>query len=106
MVEVSDSEDPFIFDEEEESVEEEEEEEDQTEKRKRRAPQKRNRVPWTKKECIELEQFFGKFLAAKTVPGRKDVQRVMKEMKAAKCECVRREPHLIIKKISAINHKK
>lgn len=72
---------------------------------KRRPPRHTNRVPWTKKEVAEIHEYFGDYLKSKTTPGKREVVKKLERMSRKDCECSRRDPHLIIKKISAMNHK-
>ena len=72
---------------------------------KRRPPRYTNRVPWTKKEVAEIHEYFRDYLKSKTTPGKREVVKKLERLSRKDCECSRRDPHLIIKKISAMNHK-
>jgi hypothetical protein len=64
------------------------------------------RVKWTQVELGELEKYFKKFIDSKITPRAKDCENVRAQSQKKGGQLHRRAAHLIIKKISAINHRK
>jgi len=64
------------------------------------------RQKWSEKETEELKKFFSKHLDRKVAPRRADCLKAKQESFKNGGELHKRSWHLIVKKISAINHKK
>ena len=80
-------------------------EEELLENEKPRKSTTTTRVKWTSGEIQELNKYFGKYLSTKTTPGQKECLKVINLSRKKGGELHRRNPPLIIKKISNINKK-
>ncbi|XP_033751889.1 uncharacterized protein LOC117335804 [Pecten maximus] len=89
----------------EESAEEKDEEDEELEEveKKKKAP---SRQRWTAAETEELKEIFGDFLKSKTTPRQAVVEKMKKKSKKGNGVLHLRANHLIIKKISNMNHAK
>lgn len=89
---------------EEAGLEEEEEEEDEVQTRKK--VKKTTRQRWTDDEVKEIKEYFKDFLKSGTTPRSTFIDRMKQKSKVNKGVIHLRENHLIIKKISNMNHSK
>lgn len=64
------------------------------------------RQKWTQKELEELRLYFKSYLDNKITPRSHTVDKAKAKSSTAGGELHRRANHLIVKKISALNHKK
>lgn len=83
--------------------EDDEKEMDECEPRKKKM--KTTRKKWSCEEEKELKKYFSTYLETKTTPKYADCERIKKKSKLNGGELYERANHLIIKKISAMNHK-
>lgn len=96
----------------EESAEDDLPDEDEVQQRKRKkhlgkgAVSKRQKKMWTPVEMQEIELYFGSFLESRICPRKKDVEDAKKKSIKRNGEIWRRSNDKIVKKISAMNHKK
>jgi tRNA A37 N6-isopentenylltransferase MiaA len=88
--------------------EDEDEDEEVVEEVKRSRKQKRQviRQKWDEIEMKEIEQYFRSYLDAKVCPRKKAVELAKKQSKNRNGKIWRRTNDKIVKKISALNHKK
>ena len=77
---------------------------DEMERPRKKPKMKRQR--WSEVEENEIKKYFATFLDSKTTPRSKQVEKAKKKSKEKGGEIHKRACHLIIKKISAINHRK
>lgn len=82
----------------------ESEDEDDTRATPAPAP-KTKRQPWTAVETSELKKYFKTFLDSKVTPSSKEVRKAKEKSKEKGGQLHARRDDLIIKKISAMNHK-
>lgn len=85
---------------------ESEEELEQERKPTKKAKHSVARKKWSKTEMDELNKYFKSYLAAGVTPRGPDCEKAKLSSKNANGEIHKRQNHLIIKKISALNHKK
>lgn len=86
--------------------EEEEEEEEEDEVQTRKKVKKTTRQRWTDDEVKEIKEYFKDFLKSGTTPRSTFIDRMKQKSKVNKGVIHLRENHLIIKKISNMNHSK
>ncbi|OWF47136.1 hypothetical protein KP79_PYT07144 [Mizuhopecten yessoensis] len=89
----------------EEATEEKDEEEDELDEAKEKTPRV-SRQRWTAAEMKELKEYFSDFLKTKTTPRQAVIEKMKKKSEKANGVLHLRANHLIIKKISYINHSK
>ena len=92
--------------EDEEEQEEEEEEEVHVRKHVRKHVKKTTRKRWTNDEVKEIKLYFKDFLKSGTTPRSAFIDKIKQKSKTSKGVIHLRENHLIIKKISNMNHSK
>lgn len=87
------------------SEESEDEVEEQPQAKKKKAVRVKRRH-WSKGEVVEIHKYFKSYLDAKKTPRSKAIEEAKEKSRKKGGILHRRENHLIIKKISALNHKK
>ena len=85
---------------------EDSEEEDELAAKRRKPKVQHKRQRWDIEEMKEINMYFQRFLDSKIVPRTKDVQHAQKKSKKTGGKIWMRTMDKIIKKISAMNHKK
>lgn len=90
-----------------EDLPDEEEEEVVVDKKKnKRQKAKTKRTQWDDEEHEELNRYFKSYLDTKTCPRKKAIELAKKQSKNRNGKIWKRTNDKIVKKISAINHKK
>ncbi|XP_060085228.1 uncharacterized protein LOC132564597 [Ylistrum balloti] len=94
-------------DEEDKADDDDDEEEEECDEEKEKNKNKNHRrQKWSDKEVSELRKYFPTYLETKTTPKRADIDKIRKVIRRKGGILHQRANHLIIKKISNMNHSK
>lgn len=101
---LSDDDEVYQLDDDKDSSVSVEDQNGEPEREKKKPLAKRNR--WTQKENAEIQKYFAKHLSVKKAPKRDDCLKAKQASLKAGGELYKRPWHLIVKKVSAMNHSK